>query len=195
MGFFPPQITVLAAAAEGLLGPILFMSRNIGGFIADVTIEEDHTDELVITEHPVERGAETTDHAYKRPSTVVITAGWSNSSLAALGNPFYVNLVYDQFLALQRSLQPFDIVTGKRIYDNMLIRRISVKTDEKTENALIATFECQEILISDTQVVSNGSGATTDMKDPVNNAATSDRGTINGITTDSGRLYVPSPAQ
>lgn len=195
MGFFPPQITVLVAAAEGLLGPILFMNRNIGGFIADVTIEEDHTDELVITEHPVERGAETTDHAYKRPSTVVITAGWSNSSLAGLGNPFYVNLVYDQFLALQRSLQPFSITTGKRIYDNMLIRRISVKTDEKTENALIATFECQEILISDTQVVSNGSGATTDMKDPVNNAATSDRGTINGVTTDSGRLYVPGPAQ
>lgn len=154
------------------------MQRNIGGFVADVTIEEDHTDEVVMTDHPVERGAQITDHAFKAPSTVVITAGWSNSSLAALGNPFYAQLVYNQLLGLQASLQPFEIVTGKRIYVNMLIHRLSVKTDEKTENVLMVTAECREIIIADTQTVSTGSGNAADMKDPVNNAPTTNRGVV-----------------
>lgn len=181
MSFLPGDITVIAAAARGLLGPVLFMNRNIGGFIADVTVEEDHTDEIFISDHPVERGASITDHAFKQPSKVVITAGWSNSSFAALGNPFYVQLVYNQMLALQASLEPFSITTGKRIYENMLIQRISTKTDEKTENVFLATFECREILIASTQTVS-GSSNPTNMASPVNNAGVANRGTINGIT-------------
>lgn len=167
----------MAGVVEGLLSPVLFMERNIGGFIADVTIEEDHTDELVISDHPVERGAEKTDHAYKRPSAVVIKAGWSNSSSAALGNPFYVQLVYNQMLALQASLQPFSLTTGKRFYNNMLIQRLSVVTDEKSENALMATFECREIQIANTQTVSKGTGDASNMKSPVNNAGVADVGT------------------
>lgn len=48
-------------------------------FIAQVTIEEVHNDELEITEHPVEQNAPIADHAYKRPSEVVIQMAWSNS--------------------------------------------------------------------------------------------------------------------
>lgn len=170
------------------------MNRNIGGFIANVTIEEDHTDEIEITRHPVERGAAISDHAYKQPSKVVITAGWSNSSFLALGNPFYVELVYNQMLALQASLQPFSVTTGKRIYENMLIRRISTKTDEKTEQVLLATFELEEILIADTQVVS-GSGNPANMQNPVNNAGTSNRGTITVRSVSNPNAVSSGPAQ
>jgi hypothetical protein len=179
VSFLPADITVIAAAIENLVGPVLFMQRNIGGFIADVTIEEDHTDEVMITEHPVEQGAAITDHAYKVPAKVTVTAGWSNSSFAALGNPFYVQLVYNQMLALQASLQPFSVTTGKRIYQNMLIRRISTKTDEKSENMLMASFELQEILIASTQTVSSATANPSAMADPVNNAGTTDRGSVN----------------
>lgn len=175
MSFLPSDITVYAATALRLLSPILFLQRNIGGFVADVTIEEDHTDELVVTEHPVERGAAITDHAYKRPSQVVINVGWSNSSLAALGNPFYVQLVYSAILALQESRVPFTITTGKRVYENMLITRISARTDEKSENALMASIECREVIIADTQTVSSGNSQ--NMNNPVENASTADRGT------------------
>lgn len=174
--FLPAGVTVLAASVLGFLSPLLFLQRNIGGFIADVTISEHHTDEMAITENPVERGADITDHAYKRPSSVVIRAGWSNSSLSALINPFYVQTIYAQFLALQRSAQPFSITTGKRVYDNMLIRRMTVETDEKSENALLATFECQEILLADTQVVTSAPASS--MKDPESTSSTSDRGAV-----------------
>jgi hypothetical protein len=47
--------------------------------VAQITVEENHTDELEVTEHPVEQGAPIADHAYKRPSEVAIHMEWSNS--------------------------------------------------------------------------------------------------------------------
>lgn len=44
-----------------------------------VTIEEVHNDEMEITDHPVERGAVISDHAFARPAELIITAAWSNS--------------------------------------------------------------------------------------------------------------------
>ena len=48
-------------------------------------IEESHKDELEISQHPVEYGASITDHAFKRPSEVVVKVGWSNSPTADSG--------------------------------------------------------------------------------------------------------------
>lgn len=192
--FLPAAISFVAGVVDGLLSPTLFMQRNIGGFIADCTVEEDHTDEVVITERPVEQGAAITDHAFKRPPRVVIKAAWSNSSSAALGNPFYVQLVYNQMLALQATLQPFSITTGKRVYENMLMSRLSVVTDEKNEYALSCTIECQEILIVSTQTVSSGgSGDPSTQADPVNNAATANRGTTSVVERGADLPNISGP--
>lgn len=53
--------------------------------LAQATIEERHTDDLEVTEHPVEQGAMISDHAYKRPAEVVLRLGWSNSPPARGG--------------------------------------------------------------------------------------------------------------
>lgn len=182
MSLLPAGISLLRAVGLGLLSPVLFNQRSIGGFVADVTVEERHLDELTITEHPVEQGAAITDHAFKRPAVVMIRAGWSNSSLQALGDPTYATRVYQQFLDLQGSRQPFDVVTGKRLYTNMLIQRLGVTTDEKTENVLMMTVECREIIIVSTQTVSVPSAD--QMKTPQLNAATQ---------TDGVKQLAPAP--
>lgn len=134
--------------------------RQIGDITAQATIEERHTDELTITDHPVEQGAQITDHAFKRPAEVVIRCGWSDSStflssIDLLGSFSSVgaNLeeTYQQLLELQESRIPFDILTGKRQYSNMLIKSIAVTTDEKTENALFVTVSCREVILVQTQ--------------------------------------------
>ncbi|MFX9718550.1 phage baseplate protein, partial [Acinetobacter baumannii] len=51
--------------------------RTIGGYVAEVTVREQHSDDLTITTHPVERGAPVTDHAFKMPAQLTIEAGWS----------------------------------------------------------------------------------------------------------------------
>lgn len=47
--------------------------------VAQATVEEVHTDDLEITDHPIERGAAITDHAFKRPAEVVVRCVFSNS--------------------------------------------------------------------------------------------------------------------
>jgi hypothetical protein len=100
----------------------------------------------------VERNAVISDHAFKLPMRVIIRVGYSNSSFEAGGDPTYINDIYDQFLALQESRELIFILTGKRLYENMLIERLSTSTDAKTENALLLAVECREIIVVDTVV-------------------------------------------
>lgn len=181
--------------------------RGIGGIAIQCCVEEHHYDELVVTDHPVEMGAEISDHAYKRPAEVVIRAGWSNSGLSSLitdiadvaslllngvtgfsglGAAFnYADQVYQQLLTLQASREPISIITGKRSYSNMLIRALSVTTDEKTGHALFCTAICRQVIIAQTQFVSFTSIA--NLASPAKNAQTENTG-VKQLTTGS-----PSP--
>lgn len=135
--------------------------RNIGTFIAKVTVSEDHNDELTITEHPVEQGASITDHAFKRPMRVRLRVGWSNSDDEAGGDPQYATNVYLQLLNLQKSRTLFGVNTGKRQYVNMLMETLTTITDPRTENSLLADITCREIIIVETVAVTVSSDQTT----------------------------------
>ena len=143
--------------------------RQIGEFVAQVTIEEAHVDELEITDHPVEQGASITDHAFMRPAEVTIRAGWSNSPgssdlLGSLGNAItgtiggissilsgnsvsQIKDIYARFQEMQRSRIPFDIYTGKRYYTNMLVKSLRETTTAERENSMILVIQCRQILI------------------------------------------------
>jgi hypothetical protein len=57
---------------------------------------------------------------------------------------------YGLLLSWQASLLPFDVMTGKRIYSNMLIERLQVTTDQHSEFALMATIACRQVIIVST---------------------------------------------
>ncbi len=134
---------------------LLKRGRSLAGIIPNVVLEESHTDELTITNHPVERGASITDHAFKNPSQVTVHYGFGQSGalLSALSGASDPKTVYQQLLDIQASRIPFDLVTGKRSYSNMLIATLSETTDLQSENVLIVTATMREILIVDTSVV------------------------------------------
>lgn len=173
---------ITAGVQLGVESILVRPQRAVGPFEAQVWMEETHNDELEITDHPVETGVRVTDHAFMRPSEVTIVCGWSNSpslgaggglgglaqgaiggllttvsGLASLlqGNTESgVRAVYQNLLTLQASRTPFDILTGKRAYKNMLIKSLRTTTNADTENSLIVTMVCRQILIVQTQVVS-----------------------------------------
>lgn len=136
---------------------------NIGGIEIHAVLREVYIDTLQATQHPVELGAPITDHAFRRPSEVIIQCGWSNSGLDAFASTIaqffsgqlsasdYVGGVYSKLLALQQSRVPFTITTSKRQYSNMLIAALQVTTDEKTSNVLLCQATCREIIIATTQ--------------------------------------------
>lgn len=140
----------MAAAPLGII-PII---RSVGGITPDITIEESHQDQLVITEHPVEDGATISDHAYKLPAQVMVTYGWTpggptNASLAS----DFLNTLYKKILALQTAVSLFQVFTGKRIYNNMLMQGVTLTTDKNTENALVVRMLCREIPLVQTRTV------------------------------------------
>lgn len=177
MSLVPIGIAIAQAAALNLLSPIFIFQRNIGGFVADATIEEQHHDELAVTEHPVQQGASITDHSYKKNATVTIRAAWSDSSLQALGDPNFGKAMYDNFLELQASREPFDVMTGKRSYTNMLMTRLSEETTERTENVLVLSIECREVILVQTETVAVPNAAS--MKSPASTEAVQNMGTKN----------------
>lgn len=194
LGFVSP---ILTAGDETIQ---VTPQRRIGPFMAQVTIEERHTDEMVVTDHPVESGAVISDHAYMLPSGLLIRAGWSESPpvsqgglgefFAEVGVPELSGLtsmtagealtspreMYINMLELQRSRIPFEIQTGKRIYQNMLIRRLDVTTDRENENSVIMMIDCREVLIVTTQVVSVGAPEE-NQQEPETTAPTTEKGT------------------
>lgn len=142
-------------------------TRKIGIIVPDVTLLEKHNDTLEITEHPVESvtssGTGTiSDHAYRRPSEVTMEVGFAaGGSLLDLLDTSSIGIsigtspkeTYQKLLDLQRSRIPFQLSTGKRVYDNMLIRSLEVTTDMTSENVLMATLTLRELVFSKTQSI------------------------------------------
>ena len=156
-------------------------TRAIGTVFADVTVEENHRDEVIVTQHPIEGGGVITDHAYKRPAELEIRCGFSNSTAGYVG---YVQQQYRALLALQLARQPFSVYTGKRRYQNMLIRGLSVVTDPHSENILMASVALQEVIRVSTQSTggsasSNASpGANGSQADPASTGSTGNAGNV-----------------
>jgi len=150
-----------------VIGSVLIRSRRgISDLYPDVIVEESHEDALQITEHPVEQGAAISDHAYVKPATVTIRGGVSDSDgsftldLGLGGETGERRSVefYNKLLELQRSREPFGLVTGKRAYKNMLLESLTTVTDPNTEHVLMFAATCREVLIVATRVVSIPAG-------------------------------------
>ena len=164
--------TVIVAAGS-ILG--LPTQGNIGGITIDTTIEEMYDDSLEVTEHPVELGAQITDHSYKRPMEILLRCGWSDAnsgaaldalaSLTGTNSPTsqtgtftggamaasdYIAGIYSQLLQLQEGRQTFSVVTGLRSYDTMLLTRCTVRRDQRTQTTLMVEAYCKQVILVST---------------------------------------------
>lgn len=160
---------LIAAASDEL--NILFKTKRAigpGPLLPDCAIEEEHSDTLTVTRHPVQQGANITDHAYKEPATLRLRWSWSNSApgnnlgggfLGSLAKSFvgfggsedYVLQVYAKLLNMQVSGAPVQVSTGKRLYNNMMITGLAIKTNNDSEYALPMEIELTEVIFVNTQ--------------------------------------------
>ena len=171
----------MSATVEDVLIMLFGQARDIGGIIPDVILEEHTQDTLVITDHPVEYGATISDHAYKAPVELMMRVGYTpqsillNSAISMIAGAVgavgggtsgaggitpekligieSMPEMYKAFLDLQASREPFDVLTPKRAYKNMLITSISMTTDNASENALILDVGMREVIITKTALI------------------------------------------
>ena len=180
-----------AALAYGYTTVVPKIERNFGNaqgkFEGYITMEEQHSDEVQITDHPIEQGAAITDHAFKLPAELTVKIAWSNSPSGAglLGgirgllstvtivqsnimgtSANQVRQIYEKLLASQLRREPMLVLTGKRQYPNMLIKSIVVTTDKLTENMLAVTVTFREIIRVKTTIITVESVPSANQKEP-----------------------------
>ncbi len=133
--------------------------RSMGGLAFDAVFEETHEADLEVTDNPVETGVVVSDHAFMKPLRVKISAGVSDTPLAAVtDDPFASDAgrsrrAFELLTELQKRAEPFDLQTGLKLYENMVCTSIRTSQDKDSSGALLFTAELREVIIVYTQVV------------------------------------------
>lgn len=182
----------ISDGSPGAFGALISTSgqRAIGTIFPDVAVREIHHDTMQITVHPVETGSPVTDHMFANPAIVELEYFWSNSTVQSVG---YVQAVYAELLALQKSRQPLSISTGKRQYTSMGIASLAVITNDETENALAVRALAQEMIFTSVTTTAGSGTPNTNGSKAVGNIINPPSGdTLAAQTAASGGAEVDS---
>ena len=145
--------------------------KAIGGIKLDAVISESHTNEVSLTNNPVELGADITDHAIIQPKKVNVVAQVSDTplGLAAFGqivdlvtglfgsstgeNLTRSNAAYNAMVQLQEAREPIELQTRLKLYTNMVITNIRTVQDKNTSRIVRMNIDLQEVLITESEIV------------------------------------------
>ncbi len=129
---------------------------SVGGLTFDAVLKTSHASKVTTTSHPIESGANITDHTFVDPAEVTIEIGMTDCNGVGVSDDMFKSLQ-----SLQNSRRPMTILTRFKKYTNMLIISMSVPDDYTTMNALKAVLMCREILIvgaATVKVAASGQG-------------------------------------
>ena len=128
----------------------------------DASISESHTGEVEVTEHPIERGADITDHARPKPDRVTIEGLVSNTPLHRVpvqnGD---ADTAYTILRDIKDKAKLVKVITAKRVYTNMIMEHLNVPANVKVGDSLQFTAQFKEVV-----VVQNKTIQTTVAKEP-----------------------------
>jgi len=146
------QTTILRPAAT--TGPTL---TEAGGqaFTFDGMTSESPTHEVVLSKHPVEDGADISDHAQTMPRQLTIVCDLTNSPMASQG-PQSINrdhALYQALLDIQERKDPITVVTGLDVYTSMMILMVTTTRDASTGQKVPVSIDLEEVILTKTETV------------------------------------------
>ena len=115
---------------------------SIGGLVFDAVLKTDHTSKVTATSHPVESGANISDHAFVEPAEISLEVGVSDCETGngTFGSGNRSRKAFAELLKLQTSRKLITVVTRFKTYRNMLITSVSVPDDYTTMFAFKANI-------------------------------------------------------
>lgn len=149
------QKGIPAALTSELLKQIsglIYIKTTIGGYFFDAVFSTGHSTHLNITSHPVQLGANISDHAYMEPARITVDLGMSDAHLSLVSGQFSTaasrsKAAYEALVKLQSDRKPFTVVTRLSSYDNILLEDLSSTEDNKSYNGLRATATLRQIIM------------------------------------------------
>lgn len=139
-------------------------NASIGGITVDAAVREVHDTECDITDYPVEADTDKTDHVQMRPESLMIegvitdtpvtlsvinaATGLVETAMSYLGKSSRSKDAYDKLCELQKKREPFQVVTGLKVYNNMILKNLHVPRTAQTGNAIHFTARLRQILVA-----------------------------------------------
>ncbi len=136
---------------------------QIGIVQLDASIDEVHTDDAEITDHPVEEGSDISDHIRKLPPTIQINGIVTDTPIAFLASatassPLTTNIIpslgtrsfdaYQELLTVMEMGETVDVITSLRDYELMAIKNLSVNRNKDKGKCLDVTITLRQITIA-----------------------------------------------
>jgi len=134
---------------------LFYISDSKGNdYFFDGVFKTEHSSKRRLTQHPVQTGANITDHSYQIPMSLTLEVGVSDSmdvyklSWSGNANSKSVN-AYQKLRKIQDSGQPLKVITRMCSYENMVIESIAIQEDYKSLYSMKAGISFQQIIIAD----------------------------------------------
>ena len=140
---FRPRTVIVFGTPEEFLGGVA------DSVTFDATPQIDTTDEVQITQHPVEKGIDITDHIRALPTALVLNGMISDSPIvfaaALLADTDRVEKAHYLLLQKMKSGAECFVVTTRRLFLSMRLKSVSSLRTAKTGDSLPFTVRLQEV--------------------------------------------------
>jgi hypothetical protein len=161
------------------LSQLVYVKTNVAGYFFDAFVDIQHSSTLKITSHPVQSGANITDHAYLEPAELTMKVKMSDCMQGLVKGQFtgaYSRSVsaYRILKELQANRIPFQVVTRLQVYQNMLIESLSIPDGNDLLYGLEASLTLKQILVVNVKTIKTSAR--------VNATGTTPKGTVSSVS-------------
>lgn len=120
-------------------------------YVFDAVIRTEHQQRIEKTQHPIQTGANVSDHAFIMPARVVLEIGMSDAMDSFTpgqwtGDSSKSVNTYQTLKSIAAARQPLTVTTRLNVYTNMLLTDISAPDTADTRFALRASVVFEELL-------------------------------------------------
>jgi hypothetical protein len=137
---------------------LVYLKSSIGGYFFDAIFSEDYVFETVITQHPVQSGANVNDHLYQQPATITFDVGVSNCLGSIVKGQFdglkvrtaSAFAIFQMLQKIAPQIEVDAVIDGVIFpFFPMVIKSLKIRRDKSTQNALRMTVVMQQIILAD----------------------------------------------
>ncbi len=123
---------------------------KIGSLELDAVLEEQHNYDSEVTEYPIESGESISDHVTLNPIRLTMRAFITQTPIqllnlnTILGNDL-IQTALDKLIEIRNNKDVIDVVSGLKVYSDMIMYRLSIPRDRRTGQSLQFSAEFKQI--------------------------------------------------
>jgi len=130
---------------------------KLGDLVVDASITENHTTTIQVLNNPVEEGSDIPDHAVVMPDQLTMEVMWSDivtgAERAAVGR---AREQWSALVLLAKARQGLTVVSGLKVYEDMLITSVGTLEDAESGVALKVSVSLQEFQVAQRKTTTLG---------------------------------------